>query len=92
MCTTGGAGNRFSGGLIQVLPWVVAHDAFLVTVDYRLAPEFPDLYPVEDRYAGLMRTAEHARGLGMDPDRLIIAGQSAGGGLAAGAALLARDR
>ncbi|MEU2509264.1 alpha/beta hydrolase fold domain-containing protein [Streptomyces sp. NPDC007863] len=85
------SGNRFSG-LIQVLPWVVAHDAVLVSVDYRLAPEFPDPYPVEDCYAGLVWTAEHARGLGMDPDRLIIAGQSAGGGLAAGVALLARDR
>ncbi|TRV74373.1 alpha/beta hydrolase [Streptomyces sp. 130] len=85
------SGNRFSG-LSQVLPWVVEHDAVLVTVDYRLAPEHPDPYPVEDCYAGLLWTAEHARDLGMDPDRLIIAGQSAGGGLAAGVTLLARDR
>ncbi|MEU3604688.1 alpha/beta hydrolase [Streptomyces sp. NPDC035033] len=85
------SGNRFSG-LVQVLPWVVEHDAVLVTVEYRLAPEFPDPYPVEDCYAGLVWTAENARGLGMDPDRLIIAGQSAGGGLAAGVTLLARDR
>ncbi|MEU7029213.1 alpha/beta hydrolase [Streptomyces sp. NPDC046275] len=85
------SGDRFSG-LSQVLPWVVEHDAVLVTVDYRLAPEHPDPYPVEDCYAGLLWTAEHARGLGMDPDRLLIAGQSAGGGLAAGVALLARDR
>lgn len=85
------SGDQFSG-LIQVLPWVVEHDAVLVTVDYRLAPEHPDPYPVEDCYAGLLWTAEHARELGMDPDRLLIAGQSAGGGLAAGIALMARDR
>ncbi|WP_018548464.1 alpha/beta hydrolase [Streptomyces sp. LaPpAH-108] len=85
------AGDRFSG-LSQALPWVVEHDAVLVTVEYRLAPEHPDPYPVEDCYAGLLWTAAHARDLGMDPDRLIIAGQSAGGGLAAGVALLARDR
>ncbi|MFZ3561451.1 MULTISPECIES: alpha/beta hydrolase [unclassified Streptomyces] len=85
------AGDRFSV-LVHVLPWVVEHDAVLVTVDYRLAPEHPDPYPVEDCYAGLLWTAEHAREIGMDPDRLIIAGQSAGGGLAAGTALLARDR
>ena len=48
--------------------------------------------PVEDCYAGLVWTAEHADELGIDPDRIIIAGASAGGGLAAGVALLARDR
>ncbi|MFJ5920969.1 alpha/beta hydrolase [Kitasatospora sp. NPDC092948] len=85
------SGDQFSG-LVQVLPWVVEHDAVLVTVDYRLAPEHPDPYPIEDCYAGLLWTAEHARELGMDPDRLLIAGQSAGGGLTAGLALLARDR
>ncbi|MFF8285202.1 alpha/beta hydrolase [Streptomyces albus] len=85
------SGDRFSG-LAQALPWVVEHDAVLVTVDYRLAPEHPDPYPVEDCYAGLVWTAEHAREIGMDPDRLLIAGQSAGGGLAAGIALMARDR
>lgn len=85
------SGDRFSA-LSQTIPWVVEHDAVLVTVDYRLAPEHPDPYPVEDCYAGLVWTAEHAAELGIDPDRLIIAGQSAGGGIAAGVALLARDR
>jgi acetyl esterase/lipase len=84
-------GDRFVG-LTQILPWIVEHDAVAVTVEYRLAPEFPDPYPVEDCYAGLVWTAEHAAELGIDPDRLIIAGASAGGGLAAGTALLARDR
>ncbi|MFI6297986.1 alpha/beta hydrolase [Nonomuraea sp. NPDC050790] len=85
------AGDRFSG-LPETLPWVVDHDAVMVTVEYRLAPEFPDPYPVEDCYAGLLWTAEHAAELGIDASRLIIAGASAGGGLAAGTALLARDR
>jgi acetyl esterase/lipase len=84
-------GDRFTG-IGGVLAWVVEHDAVAVTVEYRLAPEFPDPYPVEDCYAGLVWTAEHADELGIDPERLIIAGASAGGGLAAGTALLARDR
>lgn len=83
-------GDRFVG-LDQVLGWVTELDAVVVTVEYRLAPEFPDPYPVRDCYAGLLWTAEHAAELGIDPDRLIIAGASAGGGLAAGTALLARD-
>ncbi|WP_370591494.1 alpha/beta hydrolase [Saccharopolyspora montiporae] len=40
-----------------------------------LAPEHPDPYPVEDCRAWLLWTVEHARELGMDPDRPIIAGQ-----------------
>ncbi|CAL9280076.1 alpha/beta hydrolase [Streptomyces sp. SudanB182_2057] len=85
------AGHRFSG-LLQVLPWVVEHDAVLVTVEYRLAPEHPDPFPVEDCYAGLLWMADQAAELGIDPARIMIAGASAGGGLAAGTALLARDR
>ena len=83
-------GDRFVG-LEHVLGWVTDLDAVVVTVEYRLAPEFPDPYPVRDCYAGLKWTAEHAEELGIDPARLIIAGASAGGGLAAGTALLARD-
>ena len=63
-----------------------------VSVEYRLAPEHPDPAPVEDCYAGLVWTAEHADELGIDRDRIVIIGTSAGGGLAAGTALLARDR
>ncbi|BAJ73132.1 esterase/lipase [Microbacterium testaceum StLB037] len=72
--------------------WLHRYNAVLVTVEYRLAPEFPDPYPVEDCYAGLVLTAEHADELGIEHERLLIAGGSAGGGLAAGVALLARDR
>ncbi|RKT86343.1 Acetyl esterase/lipase [Saccharopolyspora antimicrobica] len=84
-------GDRTTG-MSHFLPWIVEHDAVVVAIEYRLAPEFPDPYPVEDCYAGLLGTAEHAAELGIDPDRLIISGASAGGGLAAGTALLARDR
>ena len=84
-------GDRFVG-IDVMLDWVERFDAVCVTVEYRLAPEFPDPYPVEDCYAALTWTAEHAAELGIDPNRILIAGGSAGGGLAAGTALLARDR
>ncbi|OZB83156.1 MAG: lipase [Microbacterium sp. 14-71-5] len=84
-------GDRFAG-IEPVLAWVEKHDAVAVTVEYRLAPEFPDPYPVEDSYAGLVWTARNAAELGIDASRLIVFGTSAGGGLAAGISLLARDR
>ncbi|WP_341940705.1 alpha/beta hydrolase [Microbacterium sp. LWH10-1.2] len=84
-------GNRWLG-VDGFLDWAERFNGVIVTVEYRLAPEFPDPYPVEDCYAGLRWTAEHADELGIDPRRIVIAGGSAGGGLAAGAALLARDR
>ncbi|MFK0175284.1 alpha/beta hydrolase [Streptomyces xanthochromogenes] len=66
--------------------------ATLISVGYRLAPEHPHPAPLDDVYAGLLWTSEHADELGVDADRIIVAGTSAGGGLAAALSLLVRDR
>ncbi|MDX5566795.1 alpha/beta hydrolase [Streptomyces sp. ID05-04B] len=79
-------------GVDVALDWARALDLVVVSVEYRLAPEHPHPAPVEDVYAGLLWTAEHAKELGADPDRIVIAGTSAGGGLTAALALLLRDR
>jgi acetyl esterase/lipase len=63
-----------------------------VSVEYRLAPETPYPGPLDDCYAGLLWTFDHAVELGIDPARIGITGISAGGGLAAALMLLARDR
>jgi len=89
-------GGGFILGSIEMMdPWcqMIASkvDAIVVSVGYRLAPEHPFPAGVHDCYAALLWMAEHAAELGIDPDRIAIAGQSAGGGIAAGTALLARD-
>lgn len=66
--------------------------AVVVSVEYRLAPENPYPAQVEDCYAGLTWTAEHADELGIDLNRLGLYGGSAGGGLVIATALMARDR
>ncbi|USQ84780.1 alpha/beta hydrolase [Streptomyces phaeoluteigriseus] len=79
-------------GVDQILDWARELDMVVVSVEYRLAPEHPYPAPVDDVYAGLLWTAEHAEELGGDPERIVVAGASAGGGLTAALALLLRDR
>ena len=80
------------GGMLEILDWAQALELVVVSVEYRLAPETPHPGPVEDCYAGLVWTAAHAQELGFGPTQIVITGTSAGGGLAAAVALLARDR
>ncbi|MGW6907726.1 alpha/beta hydrolase [Streptomyces sp. NPDC054940] len=79
-------------GVDVPLSWAKELDAVVVSVEYRLAPEDPYPAQIEDVYAGLEWTAEHAAELGGDPQRIVVAGASAGGGLSAALTLLTRDR
>lgn len=84
--------GNLDGDNARLSEYVEQVGCVVISVDYRLAPENPHPAPVEDCYAGLVWTSEHAGELGIDATRLAIGGGSAGGGLAAGTALLARDR
>lgn len=74
-----------SDSLVQELGCAV------VAVEHRLAPENPHPGPVHDCYAALRWMHREADGLGFDTGRIAVGGESAGGGLAAAVALLARD-
>jgi acetyl esterase/lipase len=75
-----------------VAAYVSATGVPMLSVDYRVAPEFQHPIPVEDCFAGLCWLHDHAGELAIDPDRIAVMGDSGGGGLAAGVALMARDR
>ncbi|WJV51039.1 alpha/beta hydrolase [Streptomyces flavofungini] len=69
-----------------------ASGAVVASVEYRRAPETQFPGPAEDAYAAIGALAERAEELGADPARLVVAGESAGGNLAAAACLMSRDR
>ncbi|MGW0399410.1 alpha/beta hydrolase [Streptomyces sp. NPDC003002] len=90
-------GGMIMGNAWSVLPqllreWALTLELAVISVEYRLAPQAQYPGPVEDCYAGFVWVAAHSAGLGLDADRIIIGGKSAGGGLAAALALLTRDR
>ena len=61
-----------------------------LAVDYRLAPEASGTTAAQDMFRGLQWLHEHAGELGVDPKRIALMGDSAGGGITAGTAILAR--
>lgn len=98
-----GAAVVFCHGGGFVLCDIESHDGFcremakstsavVVSVGYRLAPEHPAPAAAHDACTAFRWVVEHARELGVDPRRVAIAGDSAGGNLAAVTALLCRDR
>lgn len=89
-------GGYILGSARSEIPYLqgIARDleCVIVSVEYRLAPETGYAGSIEDNYAGLRWAHRNAAALGIDPTRLVVMGESAGGGHAALLALLARDR
>ena len=89
-------GGFVMGDLETEHPWAVrvadGSGAVVVSVGYRLAPEQRFPAALDDAYAALIWTADHAAGLGIDPARIAVGGHAAGAGLAAAVALRARDQ
>jgi acetyl esterase/lipase len=84
-------GTRFFG-TGELIDLAEQYGAVGVAVEYRLSPEHPGTAAGEDCYAALLWFAANAAELGVDPARIIVSGASAGGGLSAAVALMARDR
>lgn len=76
----------------QLMEWAAELDCFILSVDYRLAPETPFPGPMDDGYAALRWLHETAAELGIDRSRIAVSGESAGGAMAACLCLMARDR
>ncbi len=89
-------GGMISGRAKNLTPFcqdlAARFDCLVVNVDYRLAPETPFPGPLEDLYAALKWLHDDAEALGVDRSRIAVMGESAGGGLAALLAIMARDR
>ncbi|NKQ36012.1 MAG: alpha/beta hydrolase [Chloroflexi bacterium] len=84
--------GNVQGDDLMVKGLVAALNCVIASVEYRLAPEHPFPAPLEDCYAALKWLAGSADQFGINAERIAIGGSSAGGGLAAGLGLLARDR
>jgi len=89
-------GGFIAGTIDEVVPKLQRisreHDCLIVTVDYRLAPETRFPGSLEDNYAALKWLHASAGSLGVDASRIVVMGESAGGGHAAMLAIAARDR
>ncbi len=89
-------GGMIAGSVDLFAPFVADHVARsgvpVLSVAYRPAPEVHGDTPAEDVFAGLLWLHDHAAELGVEPSRIGLFGHSSGAGLAAGAAILARDR
>ncbi|GKU03367.1 lipase 2 [Fusarium langsethiae] len=90
-------GGGFVSGAVEICGGLNAETALqtnrpVIVVGYRLAPEHPFPAAVEDSFAALKYLSEHAAELNIDPQRICVQGESAGGGIAVGTALMARDR
>jgi acetyl esterase/lipase len=89
-------GGYILGAPMAFLPGVLRYakpaGCLVVSVDYRLAPETRFPGSLNDNYAALLWLHRHAEELGIDPARIAVAGESAGGGHAAALAIHARDR
>ncbi|MFD9722309.1 alpha/beta hydrolase [Streptomyces sp. NPDC059072] len=85
-------GSDHRTGLDQILETAERFGATLISVGYRLAPEHPYPAQINDAYAGLLWVADHADELGIDSERIVVTGFSAGGTLGAALALTVRDK
>jgi len=95
-CIVSMHGGGYSAGTCQdddalLDAWCQALGVVCVSVDYRLAPHVRYPGPLMDCYTALTWLHAHAAGQGIDPHRIGVHGTEAGGGLAAGLALVARD-
>jgi len=87
----GFVGGQAKEGLAELQELAATLDCTIMTVDYRLAPETSYLGSLADNYAALEWLHDYAPALGVDPARIAVMGESAGGGHAALLALKARD-
>lgn len=89
-------GGMILGSVASFAPTISAraegYNLPIFSIDYRLAPEHPHPIPINDCYAGLAWLSTHALSLGLDCSRILVLGESAGGGLAAGTVIMARDK